>query len=238
MKTKVGRKWYQSIQFGELYWRQVSFSGPQWIPSREEYKRFQRPKHILTLSQQVGLVIFLSGKLSVLISVLQRRLALKNNNGWRWDIFVTNKPEAAFFFCKPMGAKIWRLKMREIRQASFSPSGKDKEHFGTHWPWAVTASEHRRCNVYSWRFNHTFWDTPRAAQLQRRSSDAVTELVLRCSFYWPNRLGKRQNIVRTLKTFMLFSWWWPSGTGKGHLPARQFIKMDRLIPVLTHLSFH
>jgi hypothetical protein len=25
---------------------------------------------------------------------------------------------------------------------------------------------------------------------------------------------------------------------KGHLPARQFIKMDRLIPVSTHLSFH
>jgi hypothetical protein len=32
MKTKVVRNWYQSIHFDELYCRQASFSGPQWIP--------------------------------------------------------------------------------------------------------------------------------------------------------------------------------------------------------------
>ncbi len=30
------------------------------------------------------------------------------------------------------------------------------------------------------------------------------------------------------------SWWCPFGAGKEHLPTRQFIKMDRLIPVSTH----
>ncbi len=35
-----------------------------------------------------------------------------------------------------------------------------------------------------------------------------------------------------------FWWWCPLGAGKGHLPARQFIKMDRLIPVWAHLCFH
>jgi len=30
----------------------------------------------------------------------------------------------------------------------------------------------------------------------------------------------------------------PLGPGKRHLQARQFIKMNQLIPVLTHLSFY
>jgi hypothetical protein len=63
MKTEVGRHWYQSIHFDELSCRQVSLSGPQWTPSREEQKRFQRPYHILTMSQPVGLVILLSGQI-------------------------------------------------------------------------------------------------------------------------------------------------------------------------------
>ncbi len=62
MKTEVGRQWYQSIHFDELSCRQVVFSGPQWTPSREEQKSFQRPYYILTMSQPVGLVIFLSGQ--------------------------------------------------------------------------------------------------------------------------------------------------------------------------------
>jgi hypothetical protein len=28
------------------------------------------------------------------------------------------------------------------------------------------------------------------------------------------------------------------GHGKGHLPAKEYIRMDRLIPILTHLSSH
>jgi hypothetical protein len=61
MKTEVGRHWYQSIHFDELFCQQASLSGPQWTPSREERNRFQRPYHFLTMSQPVGLVIFLSG---------------------------------------------------------------------------------------------------------------------------------------------------------------------------------
>ncbi len=37
---------------------------------------------------------------------------------------------------------------------------------------------------------------------------------------------------------MLLSWWCPLGQGKEHLPARQFVILDRLIPILTHLSCH
>jgi hypothetical protein len=70
----VGRNWYQSIHFDELSCRQVSFTLPQGTPSREEQKLFQRLEHILTLSQPVGLVIFLSGQILML---LQRWLALK-----------------------------------------------------------------------------------------------------------------------------------------------------------------
>ncbi len=37
---------------------------------------------------------------------------------------------------------------------------------------------------------------------------------------------------------MLLSRWCPLGQDKEHLPARQFIILDRLIPILTHLSCH
>ncbi len=53
MKTEVGRNCYQSIQYDKLSGRQVSFSGPQWTPSREEHKRFKRLLNILTPSQPV-----------------------------------------------------------------------------------------------------------------------------------------------------------------------------------------
>ncbi len=74
--------------------------------------------------------------------------------------------------------------------------------------------------------------------IQRQSSDAVTELVLSCCVYWPNRLGWRYKVLKPPKTFMLLSWWCPLGQGKGHLPARENIRMDLLIPILTPLSFH
>jgi hypothetical protein len=81
MKIEVGRNWYQSIHFYELSWRQVSFSGPQWTPSREEQKRFQSLYHILTLSQPAGLVIFLSGQiLTCGISVTASVGVIKNHN--------------------------------------------------------------------------------------------------------------------------------------------------------------
>jgi hypothetical protein len=44
METEVGGNWYQSIRFYKLSGRQVYFSGPEWTPSREEHKRFQRPE--------------------------------------------------------------------------------------------------------------------------------------------------------------------------------------------------
>jgi hypothetical protein len=53
-----------------------------------------------------------------------------------------------------------------------------------------------------------------AAQLQRRSTDAVTELVLRCCDYWPNRLGWRQKVLQPPSMFMLLSWWCPLGHDK------------------------
>jgi hypothetical protein len=39
----VVRHWYKSICFDKLPFRQVSFSGPERTPSREEHKRFQCP---------------------------------------------------------------------------------------------------------------------------------------------------------------------------------------------------
>ncbi len=73
---------------------------------------------------------------------------------------------------------------------------------------------------------------------RRRSSEAVTELVPRCSVYWPNWLGWRQKVLKPLKTFMKLSWWCPLGHGKWHLPAIQFILTVWLKPILTPLSFH
>jgi hypothetical protein len=37
---------------------------------------------------------------------------------------------------------------------------------------------------------------------------------------------------------LLLTWWCPLGQGKGHLPAREYIIMDRLILILTPLSSH
>ncbi len=99
------------------------------------------------------------------------------------------------------------------------------------------------------------------AQFQRRSTDAVMipadvltthfglhrrcaatasefKLVLRCCLYWPNRSGWRQKVIMPLTTFMKLSWWCPLGQGKWHLPAKECIIMDRLIPILTHHSSH
>ena len=85
-------------------------------------------------------------------------------------------------------------------------------------------------------FSHNILGYSDAAQLQRRNSDAVTELVLRWSVYWPNRLGWCQKVLQPPSTFMILSWWCPLGHWKLHLPAKQFILAGRLIPILTHLS--
>jgi hypothetical protein len=52
---------------------------------------------------------------------------------------------------------------------------------------------------------------------------------------WPNWLGQCKKVSRTLKTFMLVSWWCPFGAGKIHMPAREFIIRGRLILVSIHL---
>ncbi len=44
--------------------------------------------------------------------------------------------------------------------------------------------------------------------------------------------------TKDAEKFMLLSWWCPLGHGKEHLPAKQFVILDRLIPILTHLSCH
>jgi hypothetical protein len=44
--------------------------------------------------------------------------------------------------------------------------------------------------------------------------------------------------VRNWYQSIHYDCWCSLGPGKGHLPARQFIKMDGLIPVSTHLCFH
>ncbi len=75
-----------------------------------------------------------------------------------------------------------------------------------------------------------------AAQLQRRSTDTVTELVLRWCVYWPNRLGWRQKVLQPPSMFMLLSWWCPLGHDKRHLPAIQIFIAVQLIPILTNLS--
>ncbi len=51
-------------------------------------------------------------------------------------------------------------------------------------------------------------------------------------------MGQCQNVLQTLNRFMLLLWWCPLGHSKGQLPAKEYIRMDRLIPILTHLSFH
>ncbi len=85
-------------------------------------------------------------------------------------------------------------------------------------------------------FSHNILGYSDAAQLQRRSTDAVMELVLRCCVYWPNRLGWRQKVLQPPSTFMILSWWCPLGHWKWHLPAIQFILAVRLILILTRLS--
>ncbi len=75
-----------------------------------------------------------------------------------------------------------------------------------------------------------------ALNLQRRSTAAVKELVLRCWVYWPNRLGWRQKVLQPPSMFMLLLWWCSLGHGKRHLPAIQIFIVVRLIPILTHLS--
>ena len=107
-------------------------------------------------------------------------------------------------------------------------------HVATFWDSSTLRSysaEYRRCNDSSRRFNHTFWDTPTLRSYG-------IKLLLRCCLYWPNRSGWRQKVIMPLRTFMLLSWWCPLGQSKGHLPAREDIIMDRLIPILTHLSSH
>ncbi len=96
-----------------------------------------------------------------------------------------------------------------------------------------------------------------AAQLQRRSTDAMMIPVdvltthfgihgcctatasefRRCNQISPTLLW-RQKVIMSLTTFMKLSWWCPLGQGKWHLPAKEYIIMDRLIPILTHLSSH
>jgi hypothetical protein len=71
MGTKVGQNWYQWIHYDVFFCRQVSFTVPQWTPSREE--------HILALSQQVGLVIFLSGHIFVLILCVTALVGVKKS---------------------------------------------------------------------------------------------------------------------------------------------------------------
>ncbi len=87
----------------------------------------------------------------------------------------------------------------------------------------------RRCNRYILGYSD-------AIKLQRRGTDAVTELVLRCCVFWPNRLGWRQKVLQPPSMFMLLSWWCPLGQGKRHMPAIQIFIAVRLIPILTHLS--
>ncbi len=52
------------------------------------------------------------------------------------------------------------------------------------------------------------------------------------------RLRWRQNVLKTLKPFMLLSWWCSLGVGNGLLPVRELTIMNRLIPILTPLCFH
>ncbi len=85
-------------------------------------------------------------------------------------------------------------------------------------------------------FSHNILGYSDAAQLQRRSTDTVKELVLRCCVYWPNRLGWRQKVLQPPSMFMLLSWWCPLGHDKRHLPAIQIFIAVQLIPILTHLS--
>jgi hypothetical protein len=42
--------------------------------------------------------------------------------------------------------------------------------------------------------------------------------------------------TKDAEKFMLLSGWCPLGQGKEQLPAKQFVILDRLIPILTHLS--
>ncbi len=85
-------------------------------------------------------------------------------------------------------------------------------------------------------FSHNILGYSDTAQLQRRSTDAVKELVLRCCVYWPNRLGWRQKVIQPPSMFMLISWWCPLGHDKRHLPAIQIFIAVPLIPILNHLS--
>jgi hypothetical protein len=116
MKTEVGRHWYQSIHFDELSCRQVSFSGPQWTPSREEQKRFKRPLHTLTISQPVGFVIFLSDQKLMFGFSDTASVGVQNHNSWRWYTFLTNQLDGSVcFFVNQWEQSSDDKKMREIK---------------------------------------------------------------------------------------------------------------------------
>jgi hypothetical protein len=112
--------------------------------------------------------------------------------------------------------------MKKIRQTNF-----------------YTVGLSQNVTVTAWDTEAVLWIMPKKTiykPAQRRCSDAVTELVLRCCVYWQNQLGCRQKVLQPPSTFMILSWWCPLGHGKWHLPAIQFILAVRLIPILTHLS--
>jgi hypothetical protein len=99
---------------------------------------------------------------------------------------------------------------RRSTDAVMIPGGVLTPHFGILRRCAATASEFRRCN-----------------QISPTLLSLLTQQV-----------GMASKSSNALRTFMLLSWWCPLGQSKGHLPAREDIIMDRLIPILTHLSSH
>ncbi len=83
-----------------------------------------------------------------------------------------------------------------------------------------------RVTVNLWMRSKPVWmiyspvDRVSGCQCQSRnnSADAVAQLVLSWSVYWPNRLGWRLTVLQPPSTFMLLSWWCPLG----HDTCRQY----------------
>jgi hypothetical protein len=109
LKVLSNENWGKSklVSFDPFWWTvlplpaSILFRAPMDTLTKRAKTPFQVLQHILTLSQPVGFVKFLSGQIfsvTALVGV---------NSSWHWYIFWTNQQGGSIFLCLPMGANLW-----------------------------------------------------------------------------------------------------------------------------------
>ncbi len=147
MKTEGGQNWYKSNRKEKLSFWQVSFTEPQWTPSQKVHKRVQHLQHILTPSQPVGLVICLSGQISVLIFCVSASVGFKKSQQLTLRYFCYQPTRGSVCFLQANGSK--DLTIKNVRNKM------KKENLPNQL-------------FTMWQGKRTFWDTP-----MLHSSDAI-----------------------------------------------------------------